>query len=318
LSSINLAVGGRARRFVRVAKGLADPTSRPRYVAQARRLVAERGSSRHAERCLVCRSHEVRQTDIRFAMNKARVCRVHICGRCGYIGNPTNANDSTYRAREHPDDLPSSTRAGTLDRLGREYYMAEMACDILDRDELDILVYGAGRSLDNHHIERLPRVRSVAIGDVMRIRSDAEFVDLGRPASRRFPVVIASEVIEHFRSPREDFAALFGFVERGGLAICGTNVYAGGELSTDRYLFFADHTSYYSPESLAILAHAAGFRVDSRAPLVGTAMRKRYVIFTKSSQVLERVACYFGRHTFAPSEMAMSTPKVRAKQLNHR
>ena len=88
--------------------------------------------------------------------------------------------------------------------------MAQMAIDILGRTDLDVLVYSAGRSLDNHHIAALPSVRSVAISDVIRLRDDAEFYDSSEPATRRFPVVIASEVIEHFLEPRADFERLFG------------------------------------------------------------------------------------------------------------
>ncbi len=229
------------------------------------------------------------------------MCNVRICKACGFIGNPANIND--YRDRGPIENLPAGTRVGTDDRPGREYYMAKMALDILGRDDLEVLVFGAGRSLDNHHIAKLPRVRHVAIGDIMNIRDDAEVIDANKPASRRFPIVIASEVIEHFRDPRKDFAILFSFVERNGIIVCGTNIYDGGDLSKDSYLFFSDHSSYYTPEALRAIAHEHGYHVDFRAPLVGTAMRKRYVLFTKSQPVLESVACYFGANMFAPSEV---------------
>ncbi|MEP6666152.1 MAG: methyltransferase domain-containing protein, partial [Nocardioidaceae bacterium] len=209
--------------------------------------------------------------------------------------------------------LPKGTRAGTADRPGREYFMAKMATDVLDRDDLDVLVFGAGRSLDNRHIERLPRVRSVAIGDIMKLRDDADFVDLNQPGSRRFPVVIASEVIEHFRQPRDDFATLFSFVERDGLIVCGTNIYAGGDLSSDRYLFYPDHTSYFTPSALMRIAGDAGFHIDFRAPKVGTAMRKRYVLFSRSRSVLDSVGCYFGAHVYAPSEHRSAPQKTKQR-----
>lgn len=250
---------------------------------------------------MVCRSPGVQHSIVRFAKNSAKVCHIGICRRCGYISNQANTKD--YRTRESIDELPASTRIGTGERPGREYHMSKMAADILQRDNLEVLVYGAGRSLDNRHIERLPQVRHVAIGDIMRLRDDADFVDINKPPPRRFPVVIASEVIEHFRDPLEDFAKLFKFVERDGLIVCGTNIYDGGDLSNDAYLFYPDHTSYYTPKALQLIANAAGYRIDFRAPLVGNAMRKRYVLFTKSHRVLEDVAVYFGSRMYAPSEV---------------
>lgn len=293
--------------MARVAKGLASPTTRPRYVAEARRRLTRHPRRREgAERCLVCGAPGPRRSTVRFAKDNAKVCHVHICRLCGYISNPENTND--YAVRENIDSLPTGTRIGTDGRPGREYHMAKMATDILARGDLEVLVYGAGRSLDNHHIEKLPRVSHVAIGDIMKLRDDAEFIDANKPAPRRFPVVIASEVIEHFRNPPEDFATLFKFVERDGLVVCGTNIYDGGDLSKDPYLFFSDHTSYYTPQALRTIANAGAYHIDFRAPLVGTAMRKRYVLFTKSRRVLEDVACYFGSQMYAPSE-GMPTKK---------
>ncbi len=79
-------------------------------------------------------------------------------------------------------------------------------------------------------------MRHVAIGDIMKLRDDAEFVDANKRASRTFPVVVASEVIEHFRKPPDDFSKLFKFVKADGLLVCGTNIYDGGNLSRDAYI----------------------------------------------------------------------------------
>lgn len=64
--------------------------------------------------------------------------------------------------------------------------MARMAIDILGRTDLEVLVYGIGRSLDNHHIAAMHRVKNVAIGDIMRLRDDAEFHDANQPARKQF------------------------------------------------------------------------------------------------------------------------------------
>jgi hypothetical protein len=290
-------------RCARIVKGLGSPSTRPGYVAEVRRRI--RGGARPgpdpALRCLVCRGQRVRATTVTRANDPTSTRRVRICRDCGYISNPYNMT-SDYRGMETFDALPEATRAGTRERRGREFHIARMAIDILGRRDLEVLVYGAGRSFDNHHVAALPQVRHVAIGDIMKVRDDAEFIDLNEPAPRRFPVVIASEVVEHFRDPRADFAKLFTFVEKDGLIVCGTNIYAGGDLARDPYLFLFDHTSYYTPQALRRIADDAGFHLDFRAPLVGRALRKRYVFLTRSTAVLEDIACYFAIHAFAPSE----------------
>ncbi len=218
------------------------------------------------------------------------------------------ADKSNYLDMADIASLPGSSRAGTPTRKGREFHMAQMAVDILDRDDTEVLVYGAGKSLDNHHIEKLPGVSNVAIGDIMKLRDDAEFIDANQPPPRRFHVVIACEVIEHFRDPWSDFAKLLRLVERDGIVVCGTNVWDGGDLTKDRYIYYPDHTAYYSPQALRHIADSFGFHLDFRAPI--SPARKRYVMFGKSSGVMEKVVDYFGSHRYAPSE---SAPKKKPR-----
>jgi hypothetical protein len=271
-------------------------------------------------RCLVCDSAELRRKTVRLKTDPTKTCRVHICRDCGYIRMPKKAQ-SFYRATSSADELPSGgARVGTLERRGREFHMAAMAVDILGRTDLEVLVYGAGRNLDNHHIAELTARPHVASRDIMKVRDDAEFIDVTEPAPRRFPIVVASEVVEHFRRPRPDFAKLFSFVEPDGLLVCGTNIHAGGPLARDRYIFYRDHTSYYSPESLRRIANEAGFHLDFRAPLLGEGMRKRYVLFSRSQEVMQSVACYFGAELCAPSEVVRPRrpPKRRNRGLRPR
>jgi hypothetical protein len=245
---------------------------------------------------------------------------VYACRDCGYLHIPKAT--SRYLAMSSFEQLPGGSpaggtqnRIGTDEQAGREFHMAKMAVDILGRENLEVLVYGAGGSLDNHHIAKLRGVRHVAIGDIRKLRDDAEFIDANKPARRKFAVVIASEVIEHFRNPRADFAKLFKFVDRDGLLVCGTNIYAGGSLSNDSYIFCPDHTSYFTPQVLRDSANDAGFRIDFRAPLIAVGMRKRYVLFSKSQQVMESAACYFGAELYAPSEVAR--PRRPPAQKSH-
>jgi hypothetical protein len=275
-----------------------EQRARRRVGAVRRRLTADRAAG-----CLVCGAPTTAYEVVTFAGDPDLTRRVSHCTACGYVAIEDLHRD-LYRGRQSLDDLPGvGARAGTRERPGREYRMGRMAIDILGRTGVDVLVYGSGRSLDNHHLAAMHRVRDVAIGDIVRLRDDAEFHDVNQPARRRFDVVVASEVVEHFRAPRADFAKLFGFVARDGLLVCGTNVYAGGDLTADRYVYWPDHTSYYTPEALLEIARQNGAFVDFRTPkLAGRRGRKRYVLFTRSPVVLQRIALYFGRRTLAPSE----------------
>jgi len=225
------------------------------------------------------------------------------CRACGFVRNPENVYD--YRSLGHVEEMSNAARTGRLDRPGREFHMTQMAIDILGRADLDVLVYGAGRSLDNRHIAELPQVRHVAIADVMKLRDDAEFIDSNLPAPRRFDVVVASEVIEHFLHPTADLRALFDFVEPEGLLVCSTNLYDGGRLSRQSYIFVPGHTSYWSEASLRRVAAGSGVRVDFRIPLVATGFagpRKRYVLFTRSAAVMDAIGRYFSTREYAPSD----------------
>ena len=321
------AAQGVVRRLARIAKGFAVPSSRDRYVAEARGRLRDghlnNTSLRKRQLCLVCGSRRLSRRTVAYEKNRARACLVQICRACGYIHIPKAdsfySDMSSYEQLHKPAAVdPTGTtmsRAGTHEQPGREFHMAKMAIDILGRDNVEVLVYGAGSSLDNHHIAKLRPVRHVAIGDIMKLRDDAEFIDANEPAARTFPVVVASEVVEHFRDPRDDFAKLFKFVAGDGLLVCGTNIYDGGKLSRDAYIHFADHTSYYTPQVLRSIANDAGFHIDFRTPLIADGLRKRYVLFSKSQPVMQNVACYFGVELYAPSEI--ERPRRPPAQKSH-
>ncbi|MET0838040.1 MAG: class I SAM-dependent methyltransferase [Marmoricola sp.] len=254
------------------------------------------------QRCRVCRSVDLIHRDLAFVQNPERTCQIKRCRDCGYVAI-LRSEESLWKQRSTLE-THESPRVGTQERVGREFHMGKMAVDMLGRKDLSVLVYGAGAGLDNLHIERLDEVAKVSVGDIMKLRDDADFVDLTKPAEKKFDLVIASEVIEHFRAPRKDFERLFGFVKDDGLIVAATNIHAGNDLAKDGYIFFPDHTSYYSPRSLRLIANDAGFHLDFRAPLIGPRMRKRYIFFSRSRSVMEDVACYFGTEVYAPSEVA--------------
>ncbi len=286
-------------------------------MAVARARFAMALSRAPLEPCLVCGSRAARVVTITDAtvagrnLATPRAFRMRVCSVCGHVGNPENTLD--YRAYDRIDHLADGGRIGTLEQPGREFHMAKMAVDILGRDDLDVLIYGAGRSYDNHHIAALPQVHGVAIADIMQLRDDAEFIDANLPAPRTFAVVVASEVVEHFVDPRPDFRHLLGYLEPGGLLVCATNLYDGGLLDKQAYVFYRGHTSYYTADAVTRLADENGAFLDIRIPLSATGYagpRKRYLLFTKSEEVVEATARYFARRPYAPSESPTANRQV--------
>lgn len=310
-----IARRAKGKRVARIAAGLVSPSSRSHYVAEARRrLGAIIDPTAAPERCLACGAGHPKRKKITYAKD-GTVFDVRVCKACGHVGNPDNVHD--YRNFKKLDKLPMRARVGTEDRKGREFHMARMATEILGRSDLDVLIYGAGRSFDNRHIGALPGVRDVAVADVMKLRDDAEFIDINKPASKQFPLVIACEVVEHFLHPAAEFPALFAHVAKGGLLVCSTNVYDGSNMGKHKYIFTPGHTSYYTPEALVHLAKASGYHIDFRSPLVATGYggpRKRYLFFTKDASLLTNVSTYFGRHLFAPSERPWANKELAEAQ----
>jgi SAM-dependent methyltransferase len=265
--------------------------------------------------CLICHSSRVSRSTVQYFANPKLRKTVNLCKRCGHLAID-EIRPSHYLAATSVEQLPKTKhRIGTEERPGREFQMARMALQILGRKSAqDVLVYGAGRSLDNLHIQRLPRVGTVAIADIMKLRDDAPFVDVNDPGKQRFAVVVASEVIEHFRDPWSDFRKLLGVVKSQGIVVCGTNIHDGRpKPERDRYIYYPDHTSYYSVGSIRRIAAGLGFHVDFRFP-DGLARHKRYVLFTRSRAVLDSVADYFGKVSLAPSEVTLKRQQERQAQ----
>ena len=308
LSPTAVLTPARRARAARVARGLLDPEQRPRYVAAARQRadwaknLVYPGSD-GAPRCMVCRSRRVSSQQATFTGSPAKSFRVTVCRKCGYVANPENFND--YTVYQSLEQFPVSARVGTLERPGREWHMAKMGLDILGENKVDILIVGPGRSMDYRHIEKLPGVRRVAIGDIMQLHDVPDFVNLLEDKDQRFDLVLASEVIEHFTDPARDFPGLFRMLRKRGILICSTNVWDGGNLNKHAYLYIKGHTSYYSAQTLSLIARENQMFVDFRLPVNATTFagpRKRYVLFTKSADRMRDISLYFGRHPYAPSE----------------
>ncbi|KQV74379.1 hypothetical protein ASC61_04840 [Aeromicrobium sp. Root344] len=274
----------------RVSQLVRDPKEGARVVA--RRL--------KATPCLVCGSRRQRTQVVD---RKKRSYEIRICQRCHYVSNFTNTVD--YTAFESVESFRLSPRVGTAEHQGREFHMAAMGADILQRDGLTVMVFGAGRSLDYQHIAKLPAVDRVVMSDVVDLGVDADFINITEGTSERFDLIIACEVVEHFTDPRSEFPRLFRLLTRKGLLVCSTNIYDGRNVANHRYLYSRGHTSYYSPKAIGVIARRSRMRYDFRLPKIATGSagpRKRYVLFTKSRGNLRRIVDYFGDHAYAPSE----------------
>jgi SAM-dependent methyltransferase len=280
-----------------ISQALHDPKKGVRFaILRARELAATPISAR----CLVCGS---RRTRLRLVERKNRTYEIRICQRCQYVSNAGNTVDYTKFASVERFRL--TPRVGTAERPGREFHMARMGVDILQRSSLDVMVFGAGRSLDYRHIAQLPRVRSVVMSDVVDLGIDADFINITKGTNRRFDLIIACEVIEHFPDPVTEFPRLFKLLTRNGLLVCSTNIYDGKNVAHHTYLYGRGHVSYYSPKAIRLIARTSRMRYDFRVPAIvtGTAgPRKRYVLFSRSGKVMQLIAEYFGNHTYAPSE----------------
>jgi Methyltransferase domain len=286
------------RRRVRRVLGHQPPP------AAAKKAPPRKVADSDQPRCLVCRSVKLREKVIVNRRDEQRTMTVVLCGRCRYVSLPDNAHD--YMAATSTVDLAgTSRRCGTVDTPGRETAMAKLALQVLGRRDASVLVYGAGQSLDVHHIAGLPRSGRVAIGDLVEFRDDAEFVDISKPATTPFDVVIACEVVEHFTRPHKNFANLFSYVADDGIVVASTNVRDKLPIGRIQYIWHRGHVSYYSSRALRIIARRHGMHVDFRVPLVATGTggpRKRYLIFSRSSEVMDSVSDWFGGHMYAPSE----------------
>jgi len=295
-------------RARRIAVGLARPSSRPRYVSAAKHRLEDLRASLSGRPapggCRACGSRRVSTREVSNPSFSAKQLKVVVCQRCGHVGLPENTFDFK-QVTAATQVATSAGRTGTADVPGREFKMASMAADILRRDNLSVLVYGPGLSLDYLHIRKLPRVARVTIGDLMRVQADADFVDTSQRATRKFDIVIACKVIEHFEYPRAEFSRLLSYVAPDGLLVCSTNIYDGGNLTRHRYIHYRGHASYYSPAALRSIARRNHVLLDFRLPHAATGYagpRKRYVLMSRSRTVMDAVADYFGSHMFGPSE----------------
>jgi SAM-dependent methyltransferase len=293
------AVQNVGEMIVQGVAGLRQPRTLPERVrGRVRRELRARRPPENA--CIACFSVSTRIETIK---RPKRTFPLRICNSCGYVSNYTNTVD--YTKFTSVDRFELTARVGTEDRAGREFFMAEMGVAILGRAGLRVNVFGAGRSLDYLHIRALPGVERAIISDVVDLGLDEDFVNVANGTSERFDLIIACEVIEHFTDPATEFPRLFNLLTKDGLLVCSTNIYDGGNLAKQEYLYRRGHVSYYTPRTIAQICRRNRVHFDFRVPQMATTQggpRKRYVLMSRSRKVMERAAIYFGDHTYAPSE----------------
>lgn len=76
----------------------------------------------------------------------------------------------------------------------------------------------------------------------------------------RFDYITCTEVMEHFRQPRQSFIKLRELLKPGGLLICTTNIY-NEKINFETWFYKNDltHLFFYTEESIGQLAGIAGF-----------------------------------------------------------
>jgi Methyltransferase domain len=311
-------IAAQARGVVRVAQRVLEDPAAARG-ALARRLprlaaaLPGRGRSHTGpadpSHCRVCGSAKTR---VRRVARPTRTYEVRVCQSCRYVSNAGNTVD--YTTFTSVTRFALTPRVGTAERPGREFHMAEMGAQILGRRGLSVMVFGAGRSLDYQHIAKLPGVRRVVMSDVVDLRGEADFINITKGTAERFDLIIACEVVEHFIDPSSEFPRLFDLLTKNGLLVCSTNIYDGGRVGKQSYLYLRGHTSYYSPRAIAVIARRSRMLFDFRFPAAGLKTmgpRKRYVLFTRSVGTLQRVAEWFGDHPYAPAEDREISPETQ-------
>lgn len=226
------------------------------------------------------------------------------CPLCGMLQFPENTEDyvkvvETDASESGLKDL----RNATDERPGREFHMAQMALEILNRPDITISFFGAGLNTDWKWVQKVHPEVGTKLVDLRNLQGHPRYESITE--AKPSDIIIASEVIEHFERPVEHFESLFRLLKDDSLLICSTNVYDGTDIGKHVYPFVPGHVAYWTPMALLKVAASAGLFVDFRTPEIALSRagpRKKYVLFYRSAEMAYRVALYFGTHMFAPSE----------------
>jgi hypothetical protein len=196
--------------------------------------------------------------------HSARTLAVRICDRCGYVEVP-----------ESIDDDEAAPIAPVTASVRRERAMSKLGADVLGRPDVSVLA----------------------------ISEHPEVLESDQPETGPYDVVVAADVIDRFEDPLVDFAKIFRLLDNRGVLICSSTIHDGGAMSGRRHVFGRGRGSYFTPQSLRRVASVHNVRVDFRLPPPSSksGSRRRYVIFTRSPDVMAAVTDYFARNRHAPS-----------------
>jgi SAM-dependent methyltransferase len=139
---------------------------------------------------------------------------------------------------------------------------------------------------------------------VFAVGADPDVLDAASTDRAPFDVVVAADVIEYLSDPRVEFAKIARLVADDGVLICSAAIHDGGPLRHRRIA--AGCRSVFTAQSLRRIGAAHQLLIDFRLPPPSSkaGARRRYVIFSRSDQVMDAVADYFARHRHAPSRTA--------------
>jgi hypothetical protein len=186
---------------------------------------------------------------------------VRLCPRCGYVEIP---------------DLEPAAAPPAVGGHRHEAALTRLAADVLGRGDLSVLV--ARAQTDGER----PQLRGVA--GVARVDTASIGVDPYPPADLGhggYDVVVAADVVGQFRDPHVEFGRLFDRLREGGVLVCSTQIYRGGDLSRDRYLFGPGRASYYSAPAIRRIAAPHQMTADIVRPTgpASRGRRRRHVVF---------------------------------------
>lgn len=286
-------------------------------------------------KCLICNSINIRQeSHICNAENIKKYLHTFnysdfydkelfffICEDCGFISAPDNKYEyekKDFLSSSKPSNKPGS-RAGDGFNPGREYFMFKNAYEVIGKNRVDVLIFGAGLSKDHEKLRSLHLTSNVYITDFVNLQKSDWFIPLDS-TNYRFDIVICCEVMEHFIDPQREFKKLFEFVKDNGILICSTNINNEKSLENVLYPYFKGHTSYYNASSISVLASQNNCYYDFRLPecsLGAVGLRKRYIFFFRDKELQKNISNFFAISSFAYSEPPVKTDSLNSKSKKY-
>lgn len=217
-----------------------------------------------------------------------------ICSDCGFVHNPNHNS---------PPNLAYDPRMGTVEKAGRNYYVALMGAVILGRYNLKLGIHRPGVTQDVQRISGIPMISEVsAIEESQGVTSFSPQHAVGK---KKYDIIVSNETLQTISTP-SDIQSLFGDVKKDGLLIASTDLNDGSNLSNSKFLEARSSAAMWSGGSLTRMAEAAGGYIDFRVPknsIKKNLHRKRYVMFYRSEEVERAIRLYFSTVTYGPAEV---------------